>query len=54
MPLSSVRLRAPILQPPTLRDFFVYEGHANSGGDKQTDLDTGRPVAISNNMTPHA
>src|SRR5439155_24498069 len=35
MPLSSVRLRAPILQPPTLRDFFVYEGHANSGGARQ-------------------
>ena len=25
VPLASVRLRAPILQPPTVRDFMVYE-----------------------------
>jgi hypothetical protein len=25
IPLGSVRLRAPILQPPTVRDFMVYE-----------------------------
>src|SRR4029077_128504 len=30
--LSKVRLRAPILQPPTVRDFMVYEGHASAGG----------------------
>jgi len=24
IPLASVRLRAPILQPPTVRDFMVY------------------------------
>src|SRR2546422_3123931 len=33
--LASVRLRAPILQPPTVRDFMVYEGHANAGGTRQ-------------------
>src|SRR5215470_2793871 len=35
VPLSGVRLRAPILQPPTVRDFMVYEGHANAGGTRQ-------------------
>jgi fumarylacetoacetate (FAA) hydrolase len=35
IPLERVRLRAPILQPPTLRDFMVYEGHASSGGTRQ-------------------
>jgi 2-keto-4-pentenoate hydratase/2-oxohepta-3-ene-1,7-dioic acid hydratase in catechol pathway len=35
VPLASVRLRAPILQPPTVRDFMVYEGHANQGGTRQ-------------------
>jgi fumarylacetoacetate (FAA) hydrolase len=35
VPLASVRLRAPVLQPPTVRDFFVYEGHANAGGTRQ-------------------
>jgi fumarylacetoacetate (FAA) hydrolase len=34
-PLTSVRLRAPVLQPPTIRDFFVYEGHASAGGTRQ-------------------
>jgi 2-keto-4-pentenoate hydratase/2-oxohepta-3-ene-1,7-dioic acid hydratase in catechol pathway len=33
--LAGVRLRAPILQPPTVRDFMVYEGHANAGGTRQ-------------------
>jgi 2-keto-4-pentenoate hydratase/2-oxohepta-3-ene-1,7-dioic acid hydratase in catechol pathway len=33
--LASVHLRAPILQPPTVRDFMVYEGHANAGGTRQ-------------------
>jgi fumarylacetoacetate (FAA) hydrolase len=28
VPLASVRLRAPVLQPPTVRDFFDYEAHA--------------------------
>jgi fumarylacetoacetate (FAA) hydrolase len=35
VPLDTVRLRAPILQPPTVRDFMVYEGHANAGGTRQ-------------------
>jgi 2-keto-4-pentenoate hydratase/2-oxohepta-3-ene-1,7-dioic acid hydratase in catechol pathway len=35
VPLTSVRLRAPILQPPTVRDFMVYEGHATAGGTRQ-------------------
>src|SRR5215470_6905973 len=35
VPLSKVRLRAPILQPPTVRDFMVYEGHASAGGTRQ-------------------
>jgi fumarylacetoacetate (FAA) hydrolase len=35
VPLASVRLRAPIIQPPTVRDFMVYEGHANAGGTRQ-------------------
>jgi fumarylacetoacetate (FAA) hydrolase len=35
VPLDRVRLRAPILQPPTIRDFMVYEGHANGGGTRQ-------------------
>jgi 2-keto-4-pentenoate hydratase/2-oxohepta-3-ene-1,7-dioic acid hydratase in catechol pathway len=34
-PVANVRLRAPILQPPTVRDFMVYEGHANAGGTRQ-------------------
>ena len=28
VPLASVRLRAPVLQPPTVRDFFDFEAHA--------------------------
>jgi fumarylacetoacetate (FAA) hydrolase len=35
VPLASVRLRAPILQPPTVRDFMVYEGHASAGGTRK-------------------
>jgi len=34
-PLDGLRLRAPILQPPTVRDFMVYEGHASAGGTRQ-------------------
>src|SRR6187397_3002874 len=33
--LSSVKLRSPVLQPPTVRDFMVYEGHASGGGTRQ-------------------
>jgi 2-keto-4-pentenoate hydratase/2-oxohepta-3-ene-1,7-dioic acid hydratase in catechol pathway len=35
VPLERVRLRAPVLQPPTVRDFMVYEGHASAGGTRQ-------------------
>ncbi|MGE3536859.1 MAG: fumarylacetoacetate hydrolase family protein [Candidatus Tectimicrobiota bacterium] len=35
VPLASVRLRAPVLQPPTVRDFMVYEGHATQGGTRE-------------------
>jgi len=35
IPLSAARLRAPILQPPTVRDFFAYEGHASAGGTRE-------------------
>ena len=35
VPLDRVRLRAPILQPPTVRDFMVYEGHASAGGTRR-------------------
>jgi len=35
LPLAHVRLRAPILQPPTILDFMVYEGHATAGGTRQ-------------------
>lgn len=35
LPLTNVRLRAPLLQPPTIRDFMVYEGHATAGGTRQ-------------------
>jgi fumarylacetoacetate (FAA) hydrolase len=33
--LSQVKLLAPVLQPPTVRDFMVYEGHATGGGTRQ-------------------
>jgi fumarylacetoacetate (FAA) hydrolase len=29
--LADVRLRAPIPQPPSVRDFFAYEGHVAAG-----------------------
>jgi fumarylacetoacetate (FAA) hydrolase len=35
LPLDRARLRTPILQPPTVRDFMVYEGHASAGGTRQ-------------------
>ena len=33
--LEDVTLRSPILQPPTVRDFIVYEEHASSQGTRQ-------------------
>ncbi len=34
LPLHMVRLRAPVLQPPTVRDFFSFEGHASGQGTR--------------------
>ncbi len=34
-PLSSVQLLSPVLRPPTVRDFMVYEGHASGGGTRK-------------------
>lgn len=34
IPLDSVRLRSPVLQPPTVRDFIVYEEHATGQGTR--------------------
>ena len=34
VPLHRVRLRAPVLQPPTVRDFFSFEGHASGQGKR--------------------
>jgi len=34
-PVADVQLRAPILQPPTVRDFIVYEEHASSQGTRE-------------------
>jgi fumarylacetoacetate (FAA) hydrolase len=48
--LSSVKLRAPVLQPPTVRDFMVYEGHATAGGTrKQADAWYRMPVFYFSN-----
>ena len=33
--LDAVRLRAPVLQPPTVRDCIVYEEHASSQGTRE-------------------
>ena len=33
--LEQVRLRAPVLQPPTVRDFMAYEQHASFWGRRQ-------------------
>jgi fumarylacetoacetate (FAA) hydrolase len=35
VPLPMVRLRSPVLQPPTVRDFFSYEGHASGQGARE-------------------
>ena len=35
VPLSMAPLRAPVLQPPTVRDFFSYEGHASGQGARE-------------------
>ena len=35
LPLPMARLRAPVLQPPTVRDFFSFEGHASGQGARK-------------------
>lgn len=35
VPLADVSLRSPILQPPTVRDFIVYEEHASNQGTRE-------------------
>src|SRR5207253_4841272 len=30
-PLTDVRLRAPVPEPPSVRDFFAFEGHVAAG-----------------------
>ena len=35
--LADVRLRAPVLQPPTVRDYIVYEEHATAQGTREID-----------------
>ena len=34
VPLASVRLRPPVLQPPTVRDYMIYEEHATGQGTR--------------------
>lgn len=36
-PLAVVRLRSPVLQPPTVRDFMIYEEHATAQGTRQRE-----------------
>ena len=35
VPPEQVRLRAPVLQPPTVRDFFAFEEHASASGSRE-------------------
>jgi len=35
VPLASAKLRSPIIQPPTVRDFIVYEEHASNQGTRE-------------------
>jgi len=35
MPLADVKLLAPVIQPPTVRDFIVYEEHASNQGTRE-------------------
>jgi 2-keto-4-pentenoate hydratase/2-oxohepta-3-ene-1,7-dioic acid hydratase in catechol pathway len=36
-PLDRVRLRSPVLRPPTVRDFMVYEEHATAQGTRRRE-----------------
>ena len=35
VPLADAKLRSPIVQPPTVRDFIVYEEHASNQGTRE-------------------
>lgn len=35
VPLHTVHLLAPVLQPPTVRDFFIFEEHATQQGTRE-------------------
>ena len=35
LPLADVRLLAPVIQPPTVRDFIAYEEHASNQGTRE-------------------
>ena len=35
VPLADVRLRSPILRPPTVRDFMIFEEHATGQGTRE-------------------
>ena len=35
VPLSGAKLLSPIVQPPTVRDFIVFEEHASSQGTRE-------------------
>ena len=35
VPLAGTRLRSPVIQPPTVRDFIVYEEHASNQGTRE-------------------
>ena len=35
LPLGDVKLLAPVIQPPTVRDFIVYEEHASNQGTRE-------------------
>jgi len=37
VPLQQVRLRSPVLQPPTMRDFMVFEEHATAQGTRKRE-----------------
>jgi 2-keto-4-pentenoate hydratase/2-oxohepta-3-ene-1,7-dioic acid hydratase in catechol pathway len=37
VPLAKVRLRSPVLQPPTVRDFMIFEEHATAQGTRQRE-----------------
>ena len=35
IPLAGTQLRSPVIQPPTVRDFIVYEEHASNQGTRE-------------------